>query len=233
MAHRASGPNIDFTGRRRRRRRRLTRTVAIATLVVVGGGGYYLLSRSGGLPSPFSREPERPKFTFELSSVKGYQLGADEPSERASERAARQIREDLSEFYIDAFLAPSSWTDGVPEDAWEIFAPPARRQARRDASSFSLGNTGRSVSALRSTGSALQVRVLFDSSGRPQAATAVAALKANGRTKAGQRFELSNRSGFVLRPVDGRWQIVGYPKVRTSLKPVQSGGGAESPGGSP
>jgi hypothetical protein len=209
------------------------RTIAIATIVVVGGGGYYLLSREGRLPSPFSREPERPKFTFELSSVKGYQLGQETPSERASERAARQIRQDLSEFYIDAFLAPSSWTDGVPEEAWEIFAPAARKHAQRHASSFSLGDDGRSVSALTATGSALQVRVLFDSSGRPQAATAVAALKADGRTKGGQRFELSNRSGFVLRPVDGKWLIVGYPKVRTSLKPVQSDGGAQSPGGSP
>ncbi len=233
MAHRASGPNIDFTGRRRRRRRRLTRTIAIGALVVVGGGGYLLLARGGGLPSPFSRDPERPKFTFELSSVKGYQLGQEKPSERATGRAARQIREDLSEFYIDAFLAPSSWADGVPDEAWDIFAPAARRHAKRDASSFSLGNTGRSVSALTATGSALQVRVLFDSSGRPHAATAVAALRANGRTKAGQKFELSSRSGFVLRPVEGRWLIVGYPKVQTSLKPVKSNGGAQSPGSSP
>lgn len=233
MAHRASGPHIDFTGRRRRRRRRLTRTIAVGALVVVAGGGYYLLSREGGLPSPFSREPERPKFAFELSSVKGYQLGQEKPSDRATERVARQIRVDLSEFYIDAFLAPASWTDGVPEEAWEIFAPAARKHAQRHASTFSLGNTGRSVSALRATGSALQVRVLFDSAGRPHAATAVAALTANGRTRGGQGFELSNRSGFVLRPVEGRWLIVGYPKVRTSLKPVQSDGGAQSPGGSP
>ncbi len=233
MAHRASGPHIDFTGRRRRRRRRLTRTIAVGALVVVAGGGYYLLSREGGLPSPFSREPERPKFAFELSSVKGYQLGQEKPSDRATERVARQIRVDLSEFYIDAFLAPASWPDGVPEEAWEIFAPAARKHAQRHASTFSLGNTGRSVSALRATGSALQVRVLFDSAGRPHAATAVAALTANGRTRGGQGFELSNRSGFVLRPVEGRWLIVGYPKVRTSLKPVQSDGGAQSPGGSP
>ena len=232
MATRASGPNIDFTGRRRRRRRRLARTVAIATVVVIGGGGYYLVSR-GRLPSPFSREPERPTFTFELSSVKSYQLGQEKPSARATERAARQIREDLSDFYIDAFLAPSSWTDGVPEEAWEIFAPAARKHAQRHASSFSLGNDGRSVRTLTATGSALQVRVLFDPSGRPQAATAVAALKADGRTNAGQRFELSNRSGFVLRPVDGRWLIVGYPKVRTSLEPVQTDGGTQSPGSSP
>ena len=232
MAHRASGPNIDFTGRRRRRRRRLTRTIAIATVVVVGGGGYYLLSREGGLPSPFSREPERPRFNFELSTVKGYQLGQEKPSERATERAARAIRKDLSEFYIDAFLAPSSWTEGVPEEAWEIFAPAARKHAERHASSFSLGNDGRSVSSLKATGSALSVRVLFDSSGRPQAATAVAALKADGRTKRGERFELSNRSGFVLQPFEGRWLIIGYPKVRTALKPVPSGG-SPSPGGSP
>ncbi len=233
MATRASGPNIDFTGRRRRRRRRLVRTIAIATVVVVGGGGYYLLSRGGGLPSPFSREPERPKFTFELSSVKGYQLGAEKPSARATERVAREIRRDLSEFYIDAFLVSSSWTDGVPKEAWEIFAPAARKQAQRDASSFSLGKNGRSVSALTATGSALQVRVLFDSSGRPEAATAVAALKADGRTKAGQTFELSNRSGFVLRPVDDRWLIVGYPNVQTSLKPTKSDARSQSPGGSP
>ncbi|HEX2089617.1 MAG TPA: hypothetical protein VHI54_06800 [Actinomycetota bacterium] len=233
MAHRASGPNIDFTGRRRRRRRRLARTVAIATVIAVGAGGYYVLSRSGGLSSPFSREPERPKFTFDLSSVKGYQLGEGKPSARATERVAREVRRDLSEFYIDAFLAPSTWTDGVPEDAWEIFAPAARRQARRDAASFSLGRTGRSVKALRPTGSALQVRVLFDASGRPHAATAAAAFEAAGTINGGQNFELSNRSGFVLRPEDGRWQIVGYPKVRTALKPVRSRAGSPSPGGSP
>ena len=193
----------------------------------------YLLSRDGRLPLPFSREPERPKFTFQLSSVKGYQFGEEKPSARSTERVAREIRRDLSEFYIDAFLVSSSWTEGVPEEAWEIFAPAARKQAQRDASSFSLGKNGRSVSALTANRSALQVRVLFDSSGRPHAATAVAALKAEGKTKAGQRFELSNRGGFVLRPVDGRWLIVGYPKVETSLKPVKSKGGSKSPGGSP
>lgn len=233
MAVRPSRASIDFTGRRRRRRRRLVRTVAIAAVVVVGGGGYYLLAREGRLPSPFSRQPERPKFSFDLASVKGYQLGENESSKRVTERAAREIRKGLSEFYIDAFLAPSSWTDGVPEDAWEIFATAARKQAKRDASSFSLGRAGRSVSALKATRSALSVRVLFDSSGRPHAATAVAALKAAGRTKAGQRFQLSNRSGFVLRPVEGRWVIVGYPKVETALKPLRSGGGSKSPGGTP
>jgi hypothetical protein len=233
MATRASRPNIDFTGRRRRRRRRLGRIIAIAAVVAVGGGGYYLLSREGGLPSPFSRKPERPTFVFGLSSVKGYQLGDEKPSARATRRAARQIRHDLSEFYIDAFLAPSSWTDGVPEDAWDIFAPAARKHAERHASSFSLGNDGRSVSSLAATDSALSVRVLFDSSGRPQAATAVAALKGDGRTKGGARFELSNRSGFVLQPFDGRWLIVGYPKVRTALEPVGSNGGSPSPEGAP
>jgi hypothetical protein len=233
MATRASGPNIDFTGRRRRRRRRVVRTIAILAVVAVGGGGYYLLSREGGLPAPFSREPERPTFAFDLSSVKGYRLGEEQPSARAARRAARQIRQDLSEFYIDAFLAPSSWIDGVPEDAWEIFAPAARRHAKRHASSFSLGNEGRAVSSLAATGSALSVRVLFDSSGRPHAATAVAVLKADGKTKSGSQFELSNRSGFVLRPFDGRWLIVGYPKVRTALKPVGSSGGSPSPEGAP
>ncbi|MDP8957123.1 MAG: hypothetical protein M3N24_09225, partial [Actinomycetota bacterium] len=229
MATPASGPNIDFTGRRRRRRRRLARTIAIAAVVVVGGGGYYLLSR-GGLPSPFSREPERPNFTFQLSTVKGYQLGEGEPSSRATARVARDVRRDLSDFYIDAFLAPSSWTDGVPDDAWRIFAPAARRDARRNAASFSLGRGGRAVRKLTATSSALQIRVLFDSSGRPQAATATAALKADGRTKTGQRFELRNRSAFVLRPVEGRWLIVGYPNVRTELEPVRSRGGSQSPG---
>ena len=233
MTTRASGPNIDFGGRLRRRKRRLARTVAIAAVVVVGAGGYYVLSRDGRLPSPFAREPERPKFAFKLSTVKGYALGEDEPSSRQTAREARQIRRTLSEFYIDAFLAPGSWEDGVPEDAWEIFASGARKQARRDASSFTLGNAARSVRSLSPTGSALQVRVLFDSSGRPHAATAVAALRADGTTKRGERFELSNRGGFVLRPVSGRWLIVGYPKVRTSLKPVRSGGRSPSPGGTP
>ena len=211
----------------------MVRTVAIAAVVVVGAGGYYVLSRDGRLPSPFSREPERPKFVFELSTVKGYSLGEKKPSSRQTERAAREIRRDLSEFYIDAFLAPASWEDGVPEDAWKIFAPAARKQAQRDASSFTLGSAGRSVRSLSATGSALQVRVLFDSSGRPQAATAVAVLDAGGTTKRGERFELSNRGGFVLRPVSGRWVIVGYPKVRTSLKPVGSATGSPSPGGTP
>ncbi len=233
MATRPSGPNIDFTGRRRRRRRRRAGTIAAVTVLLVGAGGYYLLSSRGELPSPFSREPERPTFGFELSSLKGYRLGEEKASTRATERAARAIRRDLSEFYIDAFLAPSSWSDGVPEEAWEIFAPAARKHAQRNASSFSLGDTGRSVSALTPAGSALSVRVLFDSSGRPHAATAVAALKAEGRTKAGQRFRLTSRSGFVLRPVDGRWLIVGYPKARTSLKPLGPQGASPGRGATP
>ncbi len=233
MATRPSGPNIDFRGRRRRRQRRLVRTVAIASVVAIGAGGYYVLSRGGRLPSPFSREPERPNFLFNFSTVKGYQLGPKKPSSRAAERAARDIRRDLSEFYIDAFLAPQSWRDGVPEDAWKIFAPAARKHAQRHSSSFTLGNVGRSVQSLSVTRKVLTVRVLFDSSGRPNAATAVVAFKARGTIRGGRRFELSNRSGLVLRQVSDRWLIVGYPKVETSVEPVTARGGSPSPGGTP
>lgn len=233
MAARQTGPNIDFTGRRRRRRRRMVRTVAIATVVVVGAGGYYLLSRGGRLPSPFSREPERPTFTFQLSTVKGYKLADDNPSARATGREARRIQSDLSEFYIDAFLAPGSWDRGVPDDAWKFFDLAARRHAKRNSSSFTVGRIGRSVTSLSPTRSALQIRVLFDSAGRPEAATAVAAFKAEGRTNRGQRFELSNRGGFVLRVVEGDWRIVGYPKVRTAVTPLKSGGGSPAPEGTP
>ena len=229
MATRASGPDIDFTGRRRRRRRRLARTAAISTVVLVGAGGYYLLSRGGGLPSPFSREPERPKFTFQVSTVKGYKLADDNPSAPATQREARRIQRDLSEFYIDAFLAPRSWDEGVPEDAWKVFDLAARRHAKRNSSPFTVGRIGRSVTSLSPTKSALQIRVLFGPTGRPEAATAVAAFKAEGRTNRRQRFELSNRAGFVLRVVEGDWRIVGYPKVRTAVSPLASGGGSPSP----
>lgn len=230
MATRRSGPNIDFTGRRRRRKRRLNRTLAVGAALVVGLGGFYLLSRGGGLPSPFSKKPERPKFEFRLTSVKGYQLGPRKPSKKATERAARDIRHDLSEFYIDAFLAPQTWEEGVPEETWEIFAPAARRQAQRQSSSLTLGRVARSVTALRTTGSTLAVRVLFDSGGRPQAATAVALFKGNGQLRGGRRFGVSNRGGYVLRPGKDGWLIVGYPRVRTAIQPARgSQGGGASP----
>ena len=220
MATRRSGPPIDFTGRRRRRRQRLLRTGGVALGVVVAAGAVYAVTHKGSLPGPFGGpgKPERPSFTFRFASVKGYKLGESSPSNGATEKAAKDVQHTLSEFYIDTILDPNSWADGVPKKTWNVFTPAARKEALRHASSFTLGNVARSLKSLSVSGSALSVRVLFGPTGKAAAATAVAALRARGKTTAGQRVEVTNRGGFFLKPSSGKWLIVGFPKVRTSVQ---------------
>ncbi|HEX8100031.1 MAG TPA: hypothetical protein VF660_07515, partial [Actinomycetota bacterium] len=177
MATRRSGPPIDFTGRRRRRRQRLLRTAGVAIGVVVAAGAVYAVTHKGRLPGPFGgKHAERPSFTFRFASVKGYKLGESSPSSGATEKAARDVQHALSEFYIDTFLDPNSWSDGVPEKTWDLFAPSARKQALRHTSSFTLGNVARSLQSLSVSGSTLSVRVLFGPTGKAEAVSAVAAL---------------------------------------------------------
>jgi hypothetical protein len=228
MASRASGPPIDFTGRRRRRRRRTFRTVALALVALGAVLAFYLVTHKGQLPGPLGSKPARPSFAFRFSSIKGYQLGEHRPSSATTKKAAEAIQDSLSEFYVDAFLDPETWTKGVPSDAWKVFAPAARKQALRHTSTFTLGTVGRSVASLSVTRSSLAVRVLFGPTGRAEAASAVVVFQARGKTKSGQALELRNRGGLVFRPSSGEWVIVGYPKIRTSIESV-SGRSSASP----
>ncbi|HXF56293.1 MAG TPA: hypothetical protein VNO34_01690 [Actinomycetota bacterium] len=197
--------------------------VALAALAVVALGLPAPNSRRTPPPNPVATRPApaarallpRPalSFTVQQAGVIALEPGG---APRAR-RAAREIGRVLSGFFDAAFFDPRWWETGPPAQAWAVFAPPARRAARADGS-FGLGELGPLVSALAPTRAALRVELLTGPGGRPLAATADFVLRGRGELASGTPVALESRGVLLLRPVGGRWAVVGFPRVATSLR---------------
>lgn len=180
---------------------------------------------------------------FPLSKTSAISTGKGNAA--AARDAAAKVQSTLSAFYDAAFMDPKTWKQGLPPAAWNAFADPVQEQAKSDAGSLTLGETGSSIDRLSVTDASLSVRVLLDPRGRPQAAIAIVAFDASGTLSGGEAVLVSSRASFLLRPGGGgRWLVVGYPSAKTEVEtpsPTPSPGasasstpsGSPSPGGSP
>lgn len=160
--------------------------------------------------------PHRPALAF---TVRRAEVTALDPvgSRRPPRRAVRQIRAVLSRFFDAAFFDPRWWKTGPPAEAWAAFAPGARRAARADGS-FGLGHLGPLVSALAPTRATLGVHFLTGPGGRPLAAAADFLLRGRGALASGTAVALESRGVLLLRPLGGRWAVVGFPRVATTVR---------------
>jgi hypothetical protein len=155
----------------------------------------------------------------------------------AVQTAAASIQITLSAFYDAAFMDPKTRRD-LPPDAWTGFAEPLRKQAKADAVSLTLGDTGPSIERLSVTRASLFVKLLLDPRGRPQAAVATVVFDASGTLAGGEPVTVSNRASFLLRPSGKDWLVVGYPSAQTSVEsppptPSPSSSASPSSGASP
>ncbi|HEY3210523.1 MAG TPA: hypothetical protein VGL18_12165, partial [Actinomycetota bacterium] len=87
------------------------------------------------------------------------------------------------------------------------------------------------------TNASLSVRVLLDPKGHPEAAVAAVVFETSGTLSGGEPVQVSNHASFLMRPIDGSWLVVGYPKAKTEVdapSPTPSPGAASpSSGASP
>jgi hypothetical protein len=163
----------------------------------------------------------------------------------AARTAATRIQTTLSAFYDAAFMDPQTWKQGLSESAWDAFAEQVQEQAKSDAGSLTLGETGSSIDQLSVTEASLSVRVLLDPRGRPHAAVATVVFDASGTLSSGEAVLVSNRASFLLEPHGAKWLVVGYPSARTDVETpstpspgarpsaTPTGSGSPSPGATP
>src|SRR5438876_819105 len=213
-------PESGFPAGPRRRRRSGLALVTVLGIAAIGAGAYFFL-RSGTTPgSPHrttSTKPPRLAFAFKVGRVRAVNLSR-RSVKRQSAEAADAIAQRLSVFYDRAFADPASWKNGVPVDAWNVFAASVRGRAKHDASSFTPATTGVNLASFEVTKSVLRMRVSFDSSAHPQAAFVNVLFRGTGQLVGGEKVKVENAATFLFRPASGKWFIAGYPHAKTTVE---------------
>jgi hypothetical protein len=155
-------------------------------------------------------------FEFRLTSVTATSYTGQGAS-KSARRAGELVRLLLSRFYDAGFVNPAEWTQGPPGDMWAVLARNVAVRGRTKAGALTLGKV-KGLSTLEIDRTRLFVKVLVDPSHRAVAAIATVSFDATGHMDNGDLLAVSNDARFFLRPIDGRWTIVGYPDARTALK---------------
>jgi hypothetical protein len=174
---------------------------------------------AGDEPTPTPTTPPRTPFEFALDRITPVRV-LDGAVGKAARTAAQHVQDTLSGLYDTAFADPRAWEPAIPAGVWEAFAPAVRQQARRDSASFTLSAVPTALQELHVTDASLAVQVLLGPTGRAEAALARVGFVAVGDLLTGQALEVRNSALLFLRPVSGRWLIVGYPVADSELGPA-------------
>jgi hypothetical protein len=205
-------------------------TGGATALGACGGGG---TPKPTQPPSTSPAPPPREAFVFPLSATASVATGKRNAT--AAKAAAADIQATLSAFYDEAFMDPKAWKQGLPASAWSAFDSSAQERAKNDAASLTLGETGSRLTHLSVTKASLSVRVLLDPKGHPEAAVATVVFETTGTLTGGEPVQVSNLASFLMRPIDGKWLVVGYAKAKTEVEapsPTPSASGTPTPTGS-
>ena len=162
-----------------------------------------------------------PAVAFGFTSVRIHALPARRgTSTNASTSVAEDVRASLTGFYDSTLTRPSTWTRGVPDDAWDAFAPTVRDRATGDGTSLALGNQVPDLRSLTVGSATLDVTVLIDPSGHAQATVARVSIEASGALDTGAPIQVTVDASFVLRRIDQRWLITGWPEASLRVGPA-------------
>jgi hypothetical protein len=176
-------------------------------------------SRIGGpaaSPTVSPTVPGRPVFFFHIKSRSPAATGRLQRA--AADDASIEIGSRLSTLYDTVFMDPSTWTNGVPDDAWTIFDPSVADRARDDAKAFTLTDRVPDLTKLSVTKSSLDVKVLLNPAGQPFAAFADIEFVAVGTLQTGQTVNVTNHADLLLKLEGGQWFVVGYPSASTNVE---------------
>jgi hypothetical protein len=192
----------------------------LAGLALAGGVAWFVLTHGGVTPAPPGSSPTPPRVPFAFAAptvhVSSY---TGRTSKGPARQAAEDIRATLSTLYDRAFVDPATWTSGFPPEMWEAFDPNAAGRAQKDAASFGLGRV-EGLGELEVIVATLAVDVLEDPARRPLSATATVRFTATGTRTDGSTLDVRNTATYLIRPVRGRWLIVGFPSLRTTIDSV-------------
>lgn len=167
-------------------------------------------------PTPTIVPSQRVPFEFALTSVTATSYTGQNGS-KAARRTGELVRVLLSRFYDAGFVNPDEWALGPPGDMWAVFARNVAARAKTRATALTMGKV-KGLKSLEIDRTRLVVNVLVDPSHRAVSAIATVSFDATGHLENGDLLAVSNDAQFFLRPIDGRWTIVGYPEARTTLK---------------
>ena len=190
----------------------------------LGAVAWLFLSRGGTLVLG----DEAPTFRFDLRRVSSVATDGKAPKGDLLQ-AAKDIRATLDAMYLAGFVDPDRWAGGTFPEVLEAFSSRTAAGAEGDLAELTLGSAHARLDAVTPGPSQLDVEFLLDGDRLPFAAIATTVFRAEGRLAGGGSLSVMHEGRYVMRPVDGRWVIVGYQvdgKLRSA--PVQP-----SPGGSP
>jgi hypothetical protein len=199
--------------------------VAGALVVALGVAGWFFFLRAD---APFGGRPA-PAFSFQLGKVNSVDL--DRASPKGLEAAAKQLRSTLDAMYTAGFVDPDKWEDGTFPEVLEAFAMDASEVAGRDLADLTLGPASSQVEFVDPDRSRLAVKFLVGQEGRPYAALAAATFRATGELANGGTLGITHEGRYIMRPIDGRWMIVGYT-VDGRLQPRKPSPSSGGTGGS-
>ena len=213
---------VDPAGARKDRRR-LGTAARIAVVVIAVGllaaSVVLVLARNPRVLHRTSVPPRPsapPAVAFGFTSVRIHAL----PARRGTSTNASTSVASLTGFYDSTLTRPSTWTRGVPDDTWDAFAPNVRDRATSDAKSLALGNQVPDLRSLGVGSATLDVTVLIDPSGHAQATVARVSIEAGGALDTGAPIQVTVDASFVLRRIDQRWLITGWPEASLRVGPA-------------
>lgn len=134
---------------------------------------------------------------------------------RAVRLATRKVRQVLEALHRDAFLDPRNWRQARYEEVLNHFVGRARRAARKDLATLTLGRgadelletVGRPKGIMRS-------RVLVGAGGRALTAAVTTRFSAKAQRTAGGLRVVSGRAHWFLRPSPRGWLVFAYDMRR-------------------
>src|SRR5439155_19584101 len=180
------------------------------------------------------RPTQPPAAAFAFTSVRIHPLPAQRGvSTKTSTSVAEDVRGSLSSFYDAALTRPSTWTRGVPSDAWDAFDPTVRDRATSDEKSLALGDQAPDLRSLTVGSATLDITVLIDAAGHAQATVARVSIEASGALNDGSTVQVTVDASFVLRRIDQRWLITGWPQASLHIEPALAPSVGPSTGVSP
>jgi hypothetical protein len=201
-------------------------TVVLIALGLLGASATLVLARNPRLvhrhPVASSPTPPRPTAAaFGFTSVRIRALPAARGvSTKASVSVAEDVRASLTGFYASTLTRPATWTQGVPDGAWDAFAQAVRGRAMGDSTSLALGKQFPNLESLTVAAATLDLKILIDTAAHAQATVASVEIDANGVLDTGEHLSVVAQTSFIVRRIDRRWLITGWPGAKLSVEPV-------------
>ena len=163
-------------------------------------------------PGPSVSAPNTPEFRFTKVTRDLLRTSAGRikrPQRREIVRAATAAREVVADLYIEGFLDPANWEQGLYVEAFRGFAGGARERATERTALLTAGpRAGDRYERILPVSGNLATRILLDRLGHPTLLVSVARFSAAGLGP--QPITFRSTGQFFFESVGGSWKIVSF-----------------------